>query len=82
MIYNECMSKQMKKQLYITVASLLFIIINPGMGWSAESLGPKMILKEKVFDAKEVREGDIIQHTFKVGNTGDQPLKITKVAPT
>jgi hypothetical protein len=43
--------------------------------------GPKMVLKEQVFDFKEVKEGDVVQHTFKVFNEGDQTLEIKNVRP-
>ena len=39
-----------------------------------------MILEEKVFDAKDVREGSVIAHAFKVINTGDSTLEISKVS--
>jgi hypothetical protein len=41
--------------------------------------GPKIVLKEKAFDFKEVMEGEIIEHSFNVFNEGDQPLEIKKV---
>ncbi len=46
-----------------------------------EPRGPKMVLKEGVFDFKEVKEGEVIAHTFKVLNLGDQTLKIIRVKP-
>ncbi len=46
-----------------------------------EPRGPKMVLKERVFDFKEVKEGEVIAHTFKVLNLGDQNLKIIRVKP-
>ena len=41
--------------------------------------GPRIVLKEKIFDFKEVIEGEIIEHTFQVLNEGDLPLKIKDV---
>jgi hypothetical protein len=38
-------------------------------------------LEEKYFDAKQVKEGDIIEHTFNVHNAGDSTLEIKKVKP-
>jgi hypothetical protein len=38
-------------------------------------------LKEKTVDYKEVDEGEVIEHVFKVLNEGDQPLQIEKVKP-
>lgn len=43
--------------------------------------GPKMVLKERVFDFGKVRQGEIIEHSFWVLNKGDQPLKIIGVKP-
>ena len=46
-----------------------------------EPRGPKMVLKERVFDFKEVKKGEIIRHTFQVLNEGDQTLEIKNVKP-
>jgi len=46
-----------------------------------EPRGPKIVLKERVFDFKEVKEGEVIEHTFKVLNQGDRTLKIIKIKP-
>ena len=46
-----------------------------------EPRGPKMVLKERVFDFKEVKKWEVIAHTFKVLNLGDQTLKIIRVKP-
>jgi hypothetical protein len=43
--------------------------------------GPSMVLPERSFDFKEVEEGKIVEHTFKVLNKGDQVLEIKKVNP-
>jgi hypothetical protein len=43
--------------------------------------GPKMVLKERVFDFKEVRAGEVVEHIFKVLNHGDETLKIIRVRP-
>jgi hypothetical protein len=36
-----------------------------------EIKGPNMVLKEREFDFKDVKEGKIIRHTFQVLNQGD-----------
>ena len=43
--------------------------------------GPRMVLKERAFDFKEVQEGEIIRHSFHVLNQGDETLRIIKVRP-
>ena len=42
---------------------------------------PSMVLPEKYFDFKEVEEGKIVDHAFKVLNKGRQPLEISHVNP-
>jgi len=40
-----------------------------------------MSLEEQVFDFKEVKEGDIISHSFRVFNRGEETLRILRVRP-
>ena len=71
----------MKKLLYGTFFLISWIILNLTSGWAQQPTGPKMELKGKYFDAKHVKEGQIIEHTFTVFNRGDRPLEIKKVQP-
>jgi hypothetical protein len=43
--------------------------------------GPKMVIKEKLFDFNTVKEGEVLEHTFLVFNEGDQTLEIKNVKP-
>lgn len=43
--------------------------------------GPKMVIKEKTYNYGEVRQGQTIEHQFKIKNEGDEALKIKRVAP-
>ncbi len=43
---------------------------------------PKMVLKEQVFDFKQVYEGQILTHEFAVLNEGNDTLKILRVKTT
>jgi hypothetical protein len=40
-----------------------------------------MVLPERSFDFKEVEEGKVVEHVFKVLNKGSQVLAITRVNP-
>ena len=40
-----------------------------------------MVLKEREFDFGEVKEGEVIEHSFSVFNQGDAPLEIVRVKP-
>lgn len=62
----------------ICIALFPFCVYSP---LAQESRGPKMVLKERVFDFEEVNEGEVIEHTFKVLNQGDETLRIKKVNP-
>jgi hypothetical protein len=61
------------------VMSILISI--PLSAYPQDNQGPKMVLKEKVFDFGKVRQGEVIKHAFSVLNKGDQPLKIIRVKP-
>lgn len=50
-------------------------------GQEALKPAPKIVLREKVFDFGEVKEGDNVEHTFMVSNTGNAPLDIRNVKP-
>ena len=71
----------MKKLLYVAPFLIFWIIINHATAWAQQAIGPKMVIEEKFFDAKQVKEGEIINHTFTVLNKGDRPLEIKKVRP-
>ena len=59
----------------VLVVALLLAAVEP------LSAGPKVSVSPKTFDADTVVQGKIefVRHTFKLKNTGDEPLKIKKV---
>jgi hypothetical protein len=71
----------MKKLLYGTSFLIFWITFGLTTGWAQQAIGPKMVLEKKYFDAKQIKEGEIIEHAFTVRNTGDRPLEIKKVNP-
>ena len=44
--------------------------------------GPLLVIKERSFDFKEVRQGATVEHTFQVRNKGDEVLEIKKLKPS
>jgi len=71
----------MKRRWFVGIICIALVTL---FGYSApaqEIKGPNMVLKEREFDFKEVKEGKIIRHTFQVLNQGDETLEIKKVAP-
>ncbi len=71
----------MKKLLYGTAFLIFFITLSLTTGWAQQAVGPRMVLEEKSFDAQQIKEDEIIVHTFTVRNMGDRPLEIKKVNP-
>lgn len=49
--------------------------------WAEEGGSPKLVVDQTEHDFGEVKEGDAIEHTFRLLNKGDQPLMIEKVQP-
>lgn len=48
---------------------------------SEDKQGPKAVITDPEFDFKEAKQGAIVEHTFKIENRGDLPLKILNVRP-
>ena len=44
-------------------------------------IGPRLALEEEMYDFGKVREGEVIKHSFRVFNKGDEPLLIGRVKP-
>ena len=57
----------------------LFLCLPAGL--AQQATGPRIVIEKKFFDAQEVKEGEIIEHTFTVNNKGDEVLEIRKVNP-
>ena len=71
----------MKKQV-VGVSILLFCLIGICFAETSQEVkGPKLIIVENSVNLGEVKEGTILEHTFKVQNPGDQPLQIERVKP-
>ena len=69
----------MKNILLLIFLSAFLILFTPSGGLSEGAVGPKIFFEENEFDAKEIKSGDYLEHTFKVYNRGDGILEISKV---
>jgi hypothetical protein len=67
-----------KKFILFFISSFLWAFI-PSHVQLAQ--GPKMVIVEKHYNFNRVMEGEIVEHTFRVLNKGDQPLEIKEVKP-
>ena len=69
-------------KFWVGICVLLLVFISHlSFAESQKATGPKMVLEEKSVDFKRVDEGELIQHTFRVRNEGDQVLQIKSVKP-
>ena len=68
---------------HVLLASILtsLVFLCAYSAYAQAVLGPKMVLKEREFDCGEVKEGEIIEHTFSVLNQGNETLEIVRVKP-
>ena len=63
----------------ISLVSLL-VILNYQPCLAQKAAGPNITLEERLYDAKDVIESTVITHEFKVFNTGDSPLEISRIS--
>jgi hypothetical protein len=70
----------MRKRTKISLCFIIIFLICVNV-WPIETTGPSLIILEPNYDAKEVQEGIIIDHSFSFKNEGDALLEIKKVNP-
>jgi len=75
------MSMNMKKHWFLGLIFLSMFLFCWCTSLAQEAKGPKIILKEREFDFKKVREGEVVSHAFAVRNKGDHVLKIVTLKP-
>jgi len=69
------------KKLFLMIVGLLSITLWGNMVLGQDNKGPRVSVEGREFDFKEVKEGTVLEHTFKILNIGDEPLKIISVRP-
>ncbi len=71
------------KKLFLVFAGLLSVVLwtDPGFAQDQPAKGPRLTVEGREFDFKDVKEGTVLEHTFKIFNKGDEPLKIISVKP-
>jgi Protein of unknown function (DUF1573) len=69
------------KKCFRLLWTLVIIGIFCASAAAQEKKGPKLIIRNEVFDAGTINEGETIKHTFLIHNEGNEPLKIVDVKP-
>lgn len=71
----------MKKLFLIFLGILSVALWGSTAPGQEDGKGPGMTIKKSEFDFKEVKEGTVLEHTFKILNKGNETLKIISVKP-
>ena len=71
----------MFKRLFLLFAIFCLIAFWGQPLQAQDQKGPRAAVEGREFDFKEVKEGTVLEHTFKVLNKGDETLKIISVKP-
>jgi hypothetical protein len=58
-----------------------FLAFLGNLVFAQETKGPRIVIREPERDFKDIREGETLEHTFRVFNEGDQILEIREVKP-
>ena len=71
------------KKLFLMIVGLFSIALwgNLCLAQDPAGKGPRITVEGREFDFKDVKEGTVLEHTFKILNKGDEPLKIISVKP-
>lgn len=71
-----------RRKYWLFGLTILILILTYGdFALANQGRAPKMVLKEQGFDFGEVKQGEVITHTFEVLNQGNEMLKIENVNP-
>jgi len=77
MVQEESMKRLFTLCSFCVLLSFVLLSSSPAQTPS----GPSMVLPERAYDFKEVKEGKVVEHAFRVLNKGNQPLEIKNVNP-
>ena len=69
------------KKLFLMMVGLFSIALWGNTVLGQDNKGPRISVEGREFDFKEVKEGTVLEHTFKILNIGNEPLKIISVRP-
>jgi len=69
----------MKPISWIFLVSCLLLFWTTALAQSQDT--PRLVLLESVHDFGEVREGEVLEHSFPIHNRGKAPLTIKDVKP-
>lgn len=71
----------MKRVSILAFSCFTFLVFLSSAAPGQSATGPQMVMKETSHDFKEVDEGAVLEHSFKVENRGTELLEIKNVNP-
>ena len=71
----------MKRTLFGAFLLIICLFLCIPANLAQQAAGPRIVIEERLFDARQVKEGEVIEHTFTVKNKGKEVLEIRKVSP-
>jgi len=71
----------MRKTCLAIVGLLICACVHFAVAGAQEKKGPRLVIKQKSFDAGKIDEGTKLEHAYTVSNEGDSVLEIKKVKP-
>lgn len=69
------MNQEFSRSLKVTVIAVFFLLYLSGLCHAQ----PEIMISEEEHDFGEVKQGEVLEHTFKVFNVGTETLVIQKV---
>ncbi len=70
------------KRNWGSIFILLFLLaLLANWVFAQEAKGPRIVIREAEHNFKDIKEGETLEHTFRVFNEGDQILEIREVKP-
>ena len=71
----------MKRVFKTVLLALLVTTMSAGFSLAKEDAAPVIEVDQATYDFKEVSQGEIVKHDFRVFNRGEGSLEIKKVKP-
>jgi hypothetical protein len=65
--------------MYSSPLAIARVIVCMALSWAPQSIGPNLVLDGSDFNAGQVLQGETIEHTITIRNSGDRILMIKDV---
>jgi hypothetical protein len=70
-----------KNRILNALPIMLLVILSFSSTWALDGDSPRIVIKEPVYNAGKIMQGETIAHVYSVQNLGELPLEIKSVKP-